>query len=60
VGNILKVLGFEGLEISELLLKELLEWARKHNMNAITLLQEEGELKEELLSLVRERIPSRI
>lgn len=53
VGNILKVLGFEGLEISELLIKELLEWARNHHMDATNLLMEEGELKEELLSLVR-------
>lgn len=38
----MKVLGFEGLEISELLIKELLEWARQHNMDATTLLQEES------------------
>jgi hypothetical protein len=60
MSNILKVLGFEGLEISELLLKELIEWARNHNMDATALLQEESELKSELLSVVRERIPSRI
>lgn len=32
MGNLLKVLGFEGLEISELLIKDLLEWIRNRNI----------------------------
>ena len=60
VGNLLRILSFQGLEISEVLLKELYEWIRNSGIDAFSILGANGEVKEELLSRVRERIPKRI
>lgn len=59
LGNLLRLVGFEGLEVSELLLKDLYEWAKEKGIEAVAILQE-GEVREELLQRVRERIPKRI
>lgn len=59
IGNILKVLAVEGLEISELVLKELVQFVNDREIEVRDVLNS-GELKEELLERVRERIPKRI
>jgi hypothetical protein len=41
----LRVLGFEGLEISELLVRDLLDWSSSHGIDAAGILQGE-ELRE--------------
>jgi exosome complex component RRP4 len=60
VANILRVLATEGLEISEILVKELGELVAQKGLETASLLKEESELREELLNRVRERIPKRI
>ena len=59
VGNLLRLLSFEGLEISEVLLKELVEWVNVSGIDSFGILGG-SEVREELLSRVRERIPKRI
>jgi hypothetical protein len=53
-------LATEGLEISEILVKELGELVAQKGLETASLLKEESELREELLNRVRERIPKRI
>jgi hypothetical protein len=60
LGNLLRILSLEGLEISELLLRELYEWVSQSGIEAFSILSDNSEMKEELLSRVRERIPKRI
>lgn len=59
LANLLRLVGFEGLEVSELLLKDLYEFVKEKGVDAVSILQE-GEVREELLQRVRERIPKRI
>lgn len=59
ISNLLRVLAVEGLEISELVLKELINFVNDREIPINEILMS-GELKEELLERVRERIPKRI
>jgi len=59
IANLLRVLAVEGLEISELILKELMQFVNDREISISEVLIS-GELKEELLERVRERIPKRI
>lgn len=59
ISNLLRVLAIEGLEISELVLKELITFVNDREIPINEILVS-GELKEELLERVRERIPKRI
>lgn len=42
IANLLRVLSFEGLEISEVLLRELCEWVKEKGIETVQILQEQG------------------
>ena len=42
LGNIFKILSLEGLEISEILLKELFEWVKESGIDTFSILHNSG------------------